>query len=74
VSTWALHADLERFAQGPDPALAEIARRVATAYEYPVDSMVLSPAGEINAHCAAMEALMDGSAYVRMLDAGGEER
>jgi hypothetical protein len=72
VSTWALHADLERLAQRPDAELAEIARRVSQAYEYPVDSLVLSPAGEIRAHCAAMEALMDEGAYGRMLDAGGE--
>ena len=47
---------------------APIAKDVAEAYEYPVDSLVLSSEGEILAHVAANDDVSD-EGYLRLLDA-----
>lgn len=74
MSTWALHDGLVQLAGGADAEVAAVAKRVADAYEYPVDSLVLTSAGEILGHVGAMDAMMDESAYVRLLDAAGAAR
>ena len=53
----------------PDEDLRELAARVAKAYLYPVDSMVISSAGEILDHVGANDAMGDEARYMRLLDA-----
>lgn len=65
--TWALHQDLVELGESTNE-WAPIARDVAEAYEYPVDSLVLSPEGEILAHVAANED-SSSAGYERVLDA-----
>lgn len=69
VCTWILHDDLVRLGDGAGP-WAPIAKDVAEAYAYPVDSLVLSSEGEILGHVAANEdSSIEG--YLRLLDAAG---
>jgi len=61
VSAWVLARDLPAIAQGAaDPLARAGAELVAEAYLYPVDSLVLSPAGELLDHMCAND-LMDGN-------------
>ncbi|HEX6884521.1 MAG TPA: hypothetical protein VF530_14185 [Planctomycetota bacterium] len=70
VCTWILHDDLVRLGEGSGP-WAPIAKDVAEAYAYPVDSLVLSCEGEILAHVAANDdPSIEG--YLRLLDAAGK--
>ena len=65
--TWVLHDDLVRLGESK-AEWAPIAKDVAEAYEYPVDSLVLSSEGEILGHVAANEDASD-EGYLRLLDA-----
>ena len=65
--TWSLHDDLVGLGDSDD-RWAPIARDVAEAYEYPVDSLVLSPEGEILGHVAANTDCSD-EGYLHLLDA-----
>ena len=66
--TWILHDDLVELGESSHE-WAPIARDVAEAYEYPVDSLVLSSEGEILAHVATNAD--QGAAYVFVRPAGG---
>lgn len=46
-----------------------VAKRVAEAYLYPVDSLVLSAKGELLDHVGANEGGFDERRYVELLDA-----
>jgi len=52
----------------PDEDLRELAARLAKAYQYPVDSMVVTSAGELRGHVEANELMGDDTPYLRLLD------
>lgn len=72
VNCWVLHKDLEPLmTRKDDPELARVARVVSKAYQYPVDSQVLSPAGELLAQAGVDEVMVDEARYLELLDAAG---
>lgn len=52
----------------PDEDLRELAGRLAKAYHYPVDSMVVTSAGELRDHVEANDLSGDDAPYVKLLD------
>ena len=69
--TWILHDDLVALGETAHE-WAPTARDVAEAYAYPVDSLVLSPEGEILAHVAANDD-NSNAGYERALNAAGRQ-
>ena len=68
VNAWILRQDLDPLAASTDTELAAVAARVAKAYEYPVDSLVLSSTGELLDHLGVNDAFGEGR-YEQLLDA-----
>lgn len=70
MNAWVLKRDLDALAQsGLDEDLRLLAARVAKAYLYPVDSLVVSSAGEILDHASVDDTMVDEGRYLRLLDA-----
>ncbi len=61
--------------ESDDAELARVARLVSEAYQYPVDSQVLSPTGEWKGQLCANELHGDAEEpYLRLLDAAAPAR
>ncbi len=69
VNAWCLAKEVERLgAAASEPRLAALCRTLRENYQYPVDTLVLSPTLERLAHRGVNEAITDGaSGYARML-------